>query len=98
MKAVNPNNSLTSQSKDNYYLCQLKIVRQYFFENSASRFMAAVDTQIPIQNICRYVDKLKDSFSIEIVRKDKCRISGEWVEFLSTNPEMFPPENQLNLF
>jgi hypothetical protein len=60
--------------------------------------MAAVDTGVPIQNVCRYVDMLKDCNSIAVVNKGYCRISGELVEYLSTNPELFPKNVQLNLW
>lgn len=60
--------------------------------------MAAISTGIPIQNVCRYVDMLRKQNAIAILRIDKCQISGEFVEFLSCNSELFPKSKQLNLF
>lgn len=86
------------QGKDNQYASQLQVVREYFKVKTASRYMVAIETQVPIQNVCRYVDMLKSNNSIALVRKDYCRISGELVEFLSTNPELFPKDSQLKIW
>jgi hypothetical protein len=80
------------------HVTQYKTVYWYLYHNTASRFMVAVCAGIPIQNVCRYVDALRKSNSIAIVRIDKCKISGEMVEFLSTNPDNFPKDNQLHLW
>lgn len=77
--------------KDNQYFdSQLKQATSYLEKNIASRFMVAVDCQIPVQNVCRYVDKLFKSDDIAVIRKDHCRITGEIVEFLSCNRSLFP--------
>jgi hypothetical protein len=60
--------------------------------------MVSIYTGIPIQNVCRYVDMLRKQNSIAIIRFDKCKVSGELVEFLSTNPDSFPKEKQMNLW
>ena len=80
------------------HLTQYKTVKLYLYYNIASRYMVAIFTGIPIQNVCRYVDMLRKTNSIAIVRIDKCQISGEMVEFLSTNPDNFPNDNQLRLW
>jgi len=83
---------------EEYYTTQLKKVREYLRQTTASRYMAAIDTGIPIQNICRHVEMLKSTNSIAVVRKDYCRITGELVEYLSTNPDNFPKDLQLCLW
>ena len=83
---------------ENKHLSQLRILSSYWRKNLASRYMAATATGVPIQNVCRYVDMLKASNSIAIVRKDYCKITGELVEYLSTNKELFPKDHQLKLF
>lgn len=98
-KTDTPKNSLfTSPYKDSKFNTQFLTIREYFKIKTASRFMAAIETDIPIQNICRYVGMLNKSNSIAVVKKDKCRISGEIVEFLTTDPALFPKSNQLKLF
>jgi DNA-binding transcriptional regulator LsrR (DeoR family) len=83
---------------ENKHLSQLKTVAEYWKENTASRYMVAKATGIPLQNICRYVEMLKGSNSIAIIRKDYCTITGELVEYLSTDKNIFPFDNQLELF
>ncbi len=80
----------SSHSKGTIYPSQLQITQKYFEDHTVSRFMAAVATGIPIQNICRYVDSLFKSDDIAIIRKDHCRITGEIVEYLSCNKSLFP--------
>ncbi|MFW5886368.1 MAG: hypothetical protein ACOCUL_01300 [Bacteroidota bacterium] len=84
--------------KDNHFASQLRITRDYFTAKTASRYMAAIETGIPIQNVCRYVDMLRKQDAIAILRIDKCAISGEYVEFLSCNADLFPKSKQLKLF
>ncbi len=86
------------ENKSTKYLAQIKRFELYLQENTASRFMAAIDTGLPIQNCCRFVDMLKEQNAIAIVKKDKCQITGEIVEYLSTNPALFPKEKQLKLW
>jgi hypothetical protein len=94
----NTNSPLNEQNKDSKYIAQLKVVSDYLKENTASRFMVSVDTGIPLQNVCRHVDKLFKSNSIAVIGKDICRVSGRFVTFLTTNKELFPKSEQLNLF
>lgn len=88
----------TDNNKDSHFLCQLKRTELYFNEFTATRYMAAIDTGIPIQNICRYVDMLKEANKIAVRKKDYCQISGFTAEYLTTNPELFPPDNQLKIW
>jgi len=99
------NNSNTSSNallsrcdKDNKYITQLKVVKEYLRTNEASRFMVAINTGIPIQNVCRHVETLFNNNSIVVIRKDKCRISGKQAEFLTTDQAKFTKTNQLDLF
>ena len=87
-----------TKGKDTHFLNQLKRAELYFKEFTATRYMAAVDTGIPIQNICRYVDELRDSNSIAVVKKDFCEISGFLAEYLTTDPALFPNDNQLKIW
>jgi hypothetical protein len=98
-KTDTPENSLfPSQDKDTKYIAQFKRINEYFKNKTASRFMAAVENDIPIQNVCRYADNLLKSANMAVVKKDRCAISKRLVQFLSTNPALFPRSNQLNLF
>lgn len=92
------NNAPNSPKNNGRFAPQLTIIHDYFLNEPASRYMAAIATKVPIQNVCRYVEMLKAANSIAVVRKGYCRISGEPVEFLSTDPEKFPKDSQLNLW
>lgn len=89
---------LLASNKDTQFLNQLKRTELYFKEFTATRYMAAVDTGINRANICRYIATLKKSNSIAIVKRDKCQISGCTAQYLTTNPELFPSDNQLKLW
>jgi len=80
------------------YLPQLIKVRNAFYDEPKSRFMIAIETDIPIQNVCRLVERLRNEEQIMIARKGYCKISNMLVEFLTTNTELFPLDNQLTLF
>jgi len=80
------------------FQAQIKRFTAYLREYTTSRYNASIDTGIPLQNVCRYVSMLQKQNSIAVVRLDRCPISGETVEFLTTNPELFPKECQLKLW
>jgi hypothetical protein len=75
-----------------------KVVYNYLRHHSASRFMVAVATRIPIQTVCWLVGDLLQSNRVAVEKKGRCRISGWKVQFLTTDPAKFPKSNQLNLF
>lgn len=89
---------LNSSNKDNHFINQLTIIDAYFKENVATRYMAEIDTGICRPNICRYVDMLRDQNLIAVVKKDLCKISKYKAEYLTTNPELFPKDNQLKIW
>lgn len=98
-KTDTPENSLfPSQDKDSKYLSQYKRFCEFLRENTTSRSMAAEYNDIPLQNVCRYVGKLRKADGIAVIRKDRCAITKRLVQFISTNPALFPQSNQLNLF
>ena len=84
------------QSKIN----QLKRVREYFDQNVSSMLMCSESLGIRISNVCWLADMLFDSNEIKVVRKDYCSISGELVQFLTCNKDLWPEEDstQLSLF
>lgn len=99
MQDTTSKNSLfPSQDKDSKYFSQYKRLREFLKEKTTSRNMAAVYNDIPLQNVCRYVGMLRKADGIAVVKKDRCAITKREVEFLTTNPALFPQSNQLNLF
>jgi len=85
-------------NKDNE-LTQEKRIFQAFKERPKTMFEVDRETLVPRANICRFVGKWKESNTIQVVRFGICPISKEGgVQFLTTNPDLFPPQKQYNLF
>lgn len=97
-KSLNTSNS-KRQPKDKHFKAQMKVVYGAFYAKPKTMLMVEIETGIMRSNICRYVAKWKKSERIAIVRTGVCPISkDESVQFLTTNRELFPIDNQLNLF
>jgi len=77
---------------------QMKQVFESFKERPKTMLMVAFETGILRANLCRYVAKWRKSESIAIVTHSLCKISKHRAGYLSTNLELFPLSNQLNLF
>jgi hypothetical protein len=76
---------------------QLHRVKQYFDRNASSRLMCSESLGVRISNVCWLVDMLFDSNEIKVVGKDYCAISGELVQFLSCNRDLWPEEDSMQL-
>lgn len=85
-------------NKDND-LAQRKRVYKAFFKRPKTMFEVSRKTTIERANICRFVGDWKETNTIQVVRFGICPISKEGgVQFLTTNPDLFPPKTQYNLF
>lgn len=69
----------------------------YLKRHTVSRWMAAQALNIPLQSVCWAVREFRQADAVAVVRKDKCTISGEWVEYITTDPDNFPKSDQLKL-
>lgn len=91
--------SWNGTNEDKHFEGQMKRVFAAFYKQPKTMLMVEVETGIMRPNICRYVSKWKKQDRIKIVSLSICPISKhEGVQRLTTNPEMFPKSNQLNLF
>ena len=86
------------KNKDNYYRSEYKTLKDYLRDHTATRYMAAIILDIPIQNVCSYVDMMRDNYSVAVVKTNSCKITGWDAEYLTTNPAKFPIDNQLKMF
>ena len=78
---------------------QIKIIYKAFFEYPKTMKEVDAETNIMRENICRYVNTLQKENRISLVGYRKCKITGfNNVGIYSTNPELFPKSNQLDLF
>ena len=89
----------TCNGKDSKILAQMSRVFQSFAQHPKTMLMVEFETGIMRSNICRYVAQWRKFNRIGIVKKSICPITkSDGVQFLTTNPELFPKTRQLNLF
>lgn len=77
---------------------QKQIVYIYLQTNTATASMVELATGIPQKSICRYKRKLELQGLLCEVSKKLCLRTGFRACYLTTNPELFPKSNQLQLF
>jgi len=91
--------SLVEQCKDSYKLPQTQLVYKAFFGRPKTMFEVSKETDISRANICRYIAKWKRENKIAVVFFGICPISKHnKVQFLTTDPNLYPRRRQLNLF
>lgn len=78
---------------------QEKIVFDYLLLHVASASMVTDATGIPQKCITRYKRNYEKDGRLVQIKKDRCKITGRKVWFLTTNKELFPTTTpQLTLF
>ncbi len=86
------------QQQDTKFQPQMKIVFEAFQEQPKTMRMVEVETGIIRSNITWYVDEWRKENRIFEVRKGICPITKfSNVGFFTTNPDLIPKSNQLNL-
>ena len=86
------------KSKGKKRQTQARRLRDYLRRHTVSRWMAARATRIPLHVVCWIVGDLRKADAVAVVNKGRCRISGQIVEFITTDPDKFPKSNQLTLW
>lgn len=76
---------------------ELKAVYEYLNVNTATATQVASDLQIHRPNLCRYKRQLEKLDLLSEVRKGYCPVTKHKAAFLTTNPDLFPKSNQLQL-
>ncbi len=78
---------------------QFKKVFNAFFEFPKTMKEVDKETRVMRENICWYVRTLRESNSIALVGYRRCKVTGfNKVGIYTTNPDLFPMSNQLELF
>jgi hypothetical protein len=78
---------------------QLRSIFNAFFEYPKTMKEVDLETNIMRENICRHVSTLRNENRILLVGYRKCKVTGfNRVGTYTTNPELFPKSNQLELF
>lgn len=91
--------SLTYEGKGNENFRDKQKVFMCLFEEPRTRSQVSVLTGIWINSVCYYVGMLAEENRVKVHHKGICPVKrSDNVEFLTTNPELFPKEKQLSLF
>ncbi len=100
MGITNTKNSLIAwQSKDNRHKAQEKIVFDYLQTHVASASMVTDATGVPQKCVTRYKRKLERMGLLKQIKRERCKITGRNVWYLTTNKGLFPKYSlQLTLF
>ncbi len=85
------------QVKNKQFKSQLKTIFHYLRENVATTSMVSDATGIPQKNITRFKRDLEEQGEL-LVEKKNCEKTGFKAWHLTTNSDLFPSSNQLNLF
>ncbi|MCF8461272.1 MAG: hypothetical protein K9G46_11150 [Flavobacteriales bacterium] len=88
----------SGDSKGRKRQAQRRELYAYLRKHTVSRWMAAQTLNIPLQSVCWAVGQFCKADAVAVVRKGKCAVSGEWVEYTTTDPEKFPKSNQQKIF
>ena len=98
MNNTNTPDSLDSQGKDKHFQNQFKITYDSFFSQPLTMKELSVLTGIDRANICRYVRLMRRAGIIKIFSKGFCRITKHLANRYTTNPDLFPFDQQLKIF
>ena len=89
---------ITTQNKDKVSTSQLKTIFNYLQSHTATASMVADATGVPQKSICRYKRDLQKRGLLYEVKKGFCELTKFRAWYLTTNPDLFPRSNQLQLF
>ncbi|WP_433834643.1 hypothetical protein [Flavobacterium anhuiense] len=103
MESNNTNNRpdnviLNKQSKYTLSSTQLKTIFEYLQNHTATASMVSEATGIPQKSICRYKRDLEKRGLLCELRKEFCKLTKFRAWYLTTNPDLFPKSNQMELF
>lgn len=78
---------------------QLNVIFNAFFESPKTMKEVDLETNIMRENICRHVSTLRSENRIALVGYRKCKVTGfDNVGIYTTNPDLFPKSDQMELF
>ncbi|WP_299713792.1 winged helix-turn-helix domain-containing protein [uncultured Tenacibaculum sp.] len=97
MKNNQKNNPSKRHHKDNK-IPEKKTIFLYLQENIATASMISEATGISQKNITRHKRSLEKAGKLWEIEEKRCLITGCKAWYLSTNPNIVPNNNQLDLF
>jgi hypothetical protein len=92
-------NNLMRQTMDNS--TKRNQVRKTFLclsEEPRTRLQVAEITGIRRANVCWYIRDFRKRNQVAVFKKGPCPVSKHKAEFLTTDPDLFPDEMELDLF
>ena len=100
METTDTKKSLTvRQGKDNTHEAQEKIVFDYLLLHVASASMVTDATGVPQKCVTRYKRNYEKDGLLQQIKRDRCKITGRYVWFITTNKDLFSKISlQLTLF
>jgi hypothetical protein len=99
-KHISIQNIIENSEKSNATKVKNQLLRfyEYLFENIATASMVTDATGIPQKCLTRYKRDLEKNGKLFELEKKHCRKTGFRAWYLTTNPQLMPTNNQLNLF
>ena len=90
------NQSFTNQglSKDKCFQAQKKVVFEFLKVHTATASMITEATGIPQKNICRFKRDLEKVGLLAETERKLCKVTSFKAWYLTTNPDLFPINNQ----
>jgi hypothetical protein len=76
----------------------LQIIFNFLQDHIATATMVSDATGLPQKSICRYKRTLEKEGRLYEVEKKPCEITGFSAWYLTTNSDLFPESNQLEMF
>lgn len=76
----------------------LKLAFNYLQTHIATASMVCEETGIPQKSFCRYKRYYEKKGMMHSVKVDRCKVTGKTAEYLTTNENWKPFNNQLKLF
>lgn len=96
---IAPANSLYHEGKDTDYTRDKQRVFQCLFTEPRTRAQVEALTGIRINSVCYYVGMWGSAGKIRVHHKGVCPVTKhDNVEFLTTNPELFPKNKQFSFW
>jgi hypothetical protein len=93
-----PQLSCKSSDKDNLKNTQLQTIFIHLSDKVETASMVSDATGVPQKSICRFKRDLEKRGLLKEIEKKTCKKTGFKAWYITTNPELIPVTNQLNLF
>jgi hypothetical protein len=77
---------------------QIKLLIEALKERPQTMLMVGKRINVERANICRYISELSKSKRIALVKKSVCEITRHPAGYYTSDPQLFPKDNQMSIF